>query len=424
MPTNVPVNKVECDVLVIGGGPAGSSAARASALHGKKTILIDKRSEIGYPVHCAEGMGNYLLPFLPLEIPREQLIWPTEGIEFWAEDVTIRRRGVMWSGYTVNRRVFDKWLARQATASGARLHLKAELVDVELGERHVVKKAIIKTGDGTMEVKPKVVIGADGYDSTTLRLLGQYRPTEGAVAQIYAWEMKHVNLASPKYEQVFVGDFTDTGYAYVFPISRTRANIGVGCAYPKKSMEDYFQEFLEIPEMRHQTRAAVKVEDKGGPVNALPLAKKWNFGNVILAGDAADQNIKPFVEGILPAIICGDIAGNHAVRYLNGQTTLQEYEHDIKKTMGPIFAQSDDVGKLIYELFGMNQPKKYLLLMNLLADLNSPKKVHQMKGQTYDEIRDKTLLWQEHQKQIPTRIMEYLWYQYVKADRMIQKIVP
>jgi flavin-dependent dehydrogenase len=200
--------------------------------------------------------------------------------------------------------------------------------------------------------------------------------------------MKHVNLASPKYEQVFVGDFTDTGYAYVFPISRTRANIGVGCAYPKKSMEDYFQEFLEIPEMRHQTRAAVKVEDKGGPVNALPLAKKWNFGNVILAGDAADQNIKPFVEGILPAIICGDIAGNHAVRYLNGQTTLQEYEHDIKKTMGPIFAQSDDVGKLIYELFGMNQPKKYLLLMNLLADLNSPKKVHQMKGQTYDEIRN------------------------------------
>jgi digeranylgeranylglycerophospholipid reductase len=414
---------IDCDVLVVGAGPAGSSAARACALAGLKTVLIDKRHEVGYPVRCAEGMGNYLFPFLPFKIPPEQLIWKTEGIEFWAEDITLRRRGVMWAGYTVNRRHFDKWVARQATSAGAKLILDAELKGFTFRQKHVVEEATVKTKDGDIVIKPKVVIGADGFESKTLNLLGEYRPHEGAVAEIYAWEMKHVNLASPKYEQVFVGDFTETGYAYVFPISHTRANIGVGCAYPKKPMEEYFQEFLGIPEMKHQVRTAVRVEDKGGKVNALPLCKKWTYGNVLLTGDAADQNFKPFVEGILPAIICGDIAGKTAAKHLRGKESLERYEHEVRRVLGPVLAQSDEIGDLIYHLFHMKQPKEYLLLMNLLADLNSPKNIEELRKLSYDELRDQILLWQEHEKQIPTRIQEYLWYQYVKADRSIRGLI-
>lgn len=412
---------IECDVLVVGAGPAGSAAARACALSGLKTIIIDKREEVGYPVRCAEGMGNYLFPFLPFKIPPEQLIWKTEGIEFWAEDITLRRRGVMWSGYTVNRRIFDKWLAKLATEAGAKLMLDAELTHFELKGKHVVDEATVKTRHGTVKIKPKVVVGADGFESTTLKLLEEYHPKEGAVAEIYAWEMKHVNLASPKYEQVFVGDFTETGYAYVFPISHTRANIGVGCAYPKKPMEDYFNEFLEIPEMKHQVKTAVRVEDKGGRVNALPLTKKWVWGNVLLAGDAADQNFKPFVEGILPAIICGDIAGKTAAKHLRGEESLEGYPEDVRRVLGPVLKQSDEVGDLIYHLFHMKQPKEYLLLMNLLADLNAPKKIEEMRKLSYDELRDEILLWQEHEKQIPTRIQEYLWYQYIKMERQLHR---
>ena len=86
---------LECDVLVIGAGPAGSSAARACALAGLNTVIIDKREEVGYPVRCAEGISEYLFPFLPFRIPKEQLIWTTKGMEFWAEDIMIRRTGVL-----------------------------------------------------------------------------------------------------------------------------------------------------------------------------------------------------------------------------------------------------------------------------------------------------------------------------------------
>ena len=49
---------IETDVLVIGGGPAGSSAAKHAALGGAKVILLDKRSEIGAPKRCAEGVSK------------------------------------------------------------------------------------------------------------------------------------------------------------------------------------------------------------------------------------------------------------------------------------------------------------------------------------------------------------------------------
>ncbi|MFH1054764.1 MAG: NAD(P)/FAD-dependent oxidoreductase [Candidatus Altiarchaeota archaeon] len=415
---------VECDVLVVGAGPAGSAAARASALAGLKTVFIDKRAEVGYPVRCAEGMGNYLFPFMPFKIPRREIVWETDGIEFWAEDITIRRRGVLWAGYTVNRRLFDKWVAKQAVEAGARLMLDAELEGFEFKGKHTVEEAKIKTKEGEVTIKPKVVVGADGFESTTLKLLGEYHPKEGAVAEIYSYEMKDMRLASPKYEQVFVGDFSESGYAYVFPISKTRANVGVGCAYPTKPIEEYFNEFLQIPEMKHQVKEAVRVENKGGKVNALALSKRWAYGNVLLAGDSADQNFKPFVEGILPAIICGDIAGKTAAKHLQGVEGLDQYTHEVKRVLGPVLNQSDRVGDLIYELFSIKDPKRYLLLLNLLADLNSPDRIHEMKRMHYDRLKDETLLWQEHYKQIPTRIQEYLWYQYIKAEKQIHRLLP
>lgn len=412
-----------CDVLVVGAGPAGSCAARACAMAGLDTIIIDKRAEIGYPVHCAEGMGSYLFPFLPFKIPQDQLIWRTEGIEFWAEDVTIRRRGVMWSGYTVNRRVFDKWLVKLAVQAGAKLMLDAELAHLECKHKHIVEKATIRTKTHLMEVRPKIIIGADGFESATLKLLGEYRPRKDAIAEIYSFEMKNMNLAAPTYEQVYVGDFTTTGYAYVFPISRTKANVGVGCVDPKKPMEDYYKEFLEIPEVKHQVRHATSTEDKGGGVNILPLSRRWIYGNVLVAGDAADQNLKPFAEGILPAIICGDLAGKAATRHLQKNRPLQEYTQDVKRIIGHLLDQSDEAGKLIYQLYDMDQPKEYLLLMNLIAGLNTPQRIReQLERLDYAQIRDQTLKWQEHQKQIPTQIKEYIGYQYLNICGKIGRL--
>ncbi|VVB53679.1 Digeranylgeranylglycerophospholipid reductase [uncultured archaeon] len=409
---------MECDVLVVGAGPAGSSAARACALAGLKTIFVDKRTKLGTPVHCAEGIGQCFFPFLPFKIPQEQLIWDTAGIEFWAEDIIVRRTGILWKGCTVNRKHFDKWVAAQATNAGAKLMLNTHLIDFEVGHNNTVKKATLNSEGKTIHIEPKVVVGADGYDSTTLRLLGEYREHEGTIAEVYSWEMHNVNLASPNFEQVYVGDFTDTGYAYVFPISKSKANIGVGCAKPKKPMEDYFREFLEIPEMKHQVKNATKIENKGGKVNPQPIAKKWVYGNVILTGDAADQNLKPFVEGILPAIICGDTAGKTTVEHIKNKKELETYEQNVKKSpIGSFFTQSEETGKLMYQLFDHTDPKKYLLLLLLIADLQTPQKIRTLQHQDYNTLRDEILTWNNPINKTIIKTLEYLDYKHKQITK-------
>jgi len=412
----------ECDVLVVGAGPAGSAAARICAKSGLNTVLIDKREEIGYPVRCAEGLSNYLLPFMPFKIPKEQFVWKNTGVEFWAEDLTIRRIGPTWGGYTVNRRKFDKYLASLATNAGAQLMKKTELKDFEFGDKHIVKKAILDSGGKKVILKPKVVIGADGYDSTTLKLLGEYKPRAGSTAEVYSFEMHKVDLISPQYEQVFIGDFTATGYAYVFPIGKNKANIGVGCAKPTKPMEEYFNEFLELPEMKHQVKHAVRVEDKGGKANVLRISDKAVYGNVVLTGDAADQNLKPFVEGIIPAIICGDLAGKTTVSHIKKNVSLIDYSFRVMNKLGDFFDESDIAATLIYDLFSMNQPKAYLLMLALLADIETGDKIKELKRRDYNSLRDEIIDWNNWHKQTIANTKETIYYELERAKQTINQI--
>jgi len=131
MDRSVRMVALNCDVLVVGAGPAGSSAARAAAEAGARTIVIEKKREIGVPVQCGEGIGSYLFPFLPFKIPTEQLIWKLNEISLWADDITVARTGSLWSTYMVNRNDFDAWLAKTAENRGAQL-----LVEFRAKVRH------------------------------------------------------------------------------------------------------------------------------------------------------------------------------------------------------------------------------------------------------------------------------------------------
>ena len=65
---------IKTDVLVIGAGPAGSSAARFAAKEGVDVIIIDKKSEIGFPKRCAEGVSKKIFDKLDLEMEDSLLL--------------------------------------------------------------------------------------------------------------------------------------------------------------------------------------------------------------------------------------------------------------------------------------------------------------------------------------------------------------
>ncbi|RLE78689.1 MAG: hypothetical protein DRJ52_10000 [Thermoprotei archaeon] len=400
----------ECDVLVVGAGPAGSSAARAAARAGAKTILIDKKEEIGVPVQCAEAIGKYLFPFLPFKIPKEQLVWKIDGMTFWTEDVQVERRGVLWAGYAIDRKNFDKWLASLAVNAGAKLFTSAELVDMELGDGYHVEKAFVRTPHGIMTVKPKVVIAADGVESTVIGLLGLKPDSkEGLVGEIMSFEMRNLDLEMANYEHIFVGSFAPGSYGYIFPKSKRTANVGVGALLGKKKLEKCYEEFLEIPQVKKQIKNAVVVEEKSGLAPFLYITNEWTYGNVLLTGDAANQNFKPFVEGILPGVICGDIAGRSAYEYIARKAPLNFYERNVNKKLGHLFKESDELISIMYHLSESSRKSDELLLLGICTNLFPTSRLSQLKELDHTELRKKIESWSDSRiRKILTRSREKL----------------
>ena len=382
----------KCDVLVVGAGPAGCSAARVAAEAGAHTIFIDKKKEIGVPVQCAEAVGEYLIPYLPYNIPEEQLIWKIDGMLFWAEGITIERSGGIWSGYAINREKFDTWLAANAAKSGAQLQLETELIDLEFGEKYHVTKAIVKTDEVVREIKPKVVIAADGVHSKVLNKLG-FTNLKDKCGEVLSFELTNLNLYKPTYEQLYIGEFAPGAYAYIFPLSKSRANVGVGSVSRSEKLEKCYEEFLEIPVVKKQLKPGIEVIEKSGWAPYDYVTDKWNYGTVLLAGDAANQNFKPFVEGVLPGIICGDVAGKAASDYIFGTDSLSNYQKRVKDKLGDSFLESDQFLDLLHVLGESLNKKETLLRLGLFAFIFSKKQINKLRSEKYEILKRMLEKW-------------------------------
>ena len=406
---------MKCDVLVVGAGPAGSSAARAATEAGAKTIFIDKKKEVGVPVQCAECIGKFLFPYLPLKIPKEQLIWELDGVSFWADGITIERTGGIWSSYAINRKKLDKWLADNAVNAGAKLLTNAELVDLEVNEGYTMKKAMIKTAKGEMIIEPKVLIAADGVDSTVLKLSGFNMDKNENCGEILSYEMQNLNIYRPKYDHVFMGDFSPGSYGYIFPKSGSTANIGVGRLFQEKDLSECFEEFLEIPQVKRQIKNGINVEEKKGWAPFRYIVDKWVYGNILLCGDSANQNFKPFIEGFLPAIICGDIAGKTAFDYLNDKKSLDIYTKKINDKLGVLFRESEILGNFMYDLGKSLDKKERLLLLGISTNVLTLNEIEELRHKNYNTIKNRLEEWNNSKvRQLSTMILERLNLLYTR----------
>jgi len=414
---------IECDVLVIGGGPAGCSAARASAKQGAKTILIEEDKEIGKPVQCAEGIGKYLIPFLPFKIPPNQLIWEIKGMTFWADDILIERNGRIWSGYTINRTEWDKWLAEQAVNQGAEIKTNSQLIDLEFNDSFFVKKAIVKLKDKKIEIQPKIIIAADGVESKTAELLKIRKKSKNDFGEVKSYEVKNINLKYPHHDQLFLGDFAPHAYAYIFPISNNRANIGVGKVYDSKNnIESLYNEFLETTIVKEQIKKIEIVSEKSGYAPVKYTTQEWVYGNTILTGDAANQNFKPFIEGNLPAIISGDIAGKMSAQNIRNIKKLNKFKKNIYKKIGPMFKSSDIITDMLLKIKDLNNEN--LLYMMLFSNIYSLKTIEElMQGKKKEEIVKKIIYWKKSKlKQTKTIITEEFFLIFLSIWRQLRRL--
>src|SRR5213592_1580800 len=165
----------EVDVLVIGAGPTGSTAAKYAARGGADVLLVEKRSEIGTPVRCGEGVAKRWLDEIGLAPSGEFICHEVEGVRVIAPDGTAlvvdETRAGNECGYVLERDLFDRYLAKEAAKAGAEILIKTSAVELLRDDGQIVGARCEHMADA-FEVRAKVVIGADGFESQVGRWAG------------------------------------------------------------------------------------------------------------------------------------------------------------------------------------------------------------------------------------------------------------
>ena len=308
------------DIVVIGAGPAGSSAARAAAQEGAKVLLIDRRERIGVPVQCAELVSQWIARYAPFS--SKSVLQTIETMVTHLPDGTYYE--MKGPGYMLDRSLFDQELAASALLSGAMISTETK------GIRLSPEGLVVERGGKKETISSKVLIGADGVHSTTARWLG-LPPAKTIVAMQY----EVINPLSQNHVDIFFHQDYEGGYGWFFPKGKT-ANVGLGVVPSKtnlllKLMDDFLDAVVRSKKLR-------RLEIIGKTGGSIPCGKpgKAVFDNVLLVGDAAGHAHPITGAGILNAVMGGEIAGRIAAEaVLKGDPLhLENYENQWREAFG------------------------------------------------------------------------------------------
>ena len=309
----------DIDVLVVGAGPAGASAAWRAADTGARVLLVDRRAEIGTPVQCAEFVP---LPMLPYTRDAGVGVQRIEGmLTFLPSDA---RHHSAFPGLMIDRGAFDRALAAKAAAAGAQVWTAAHFDAWDGTVAH------LRHGGTAHQVRPRVLIGADGPHSTVAHALG-------LADQEIVYTRQYTVPLNESYQDtdIFLSDDYPGGYGWLFPKGEV-ANLGIGA-------DRRFEANLKMP-LDALHAAMVERGLVGGEIlyrtgGAIPVGgvRPMVHGTVLLAGDAAGLTHPITGAGISAAVFSGEAAGAAAAAFVRSgdAAVLAGYEEDLRDQFGP-----------------------------------------------------------------------------------------
>lgn len=335
---------METDVLVIGAGPAGSTAAKHAALGGAQVMVIDKKSEIGSPKRCAEGVSKDGLKKLGIEPSPRWVTREATGVRMvspngTAVNLTEDKVKLPEAGYILERKIFDKHMAMDAARAGAQIIVKTLATGMRRENDQVVVTA--ENMGQELEIKAKIVIAADGPESRVGRWAGLRTALAPKNMESCAqFEMAGVQMAEPDCIEFHFGSAAPGGYAWIFPKGDDIANVGLGILTTRTDKTAY-QHLLEFVESNPATQNAQPVELNVGGDPVGGLLKKKVADNVLVTGDAASM-VNPLTGGgIISGMLGGRIAGQVAAQAVAdgdySHKTLKVYEKLCDDELGESF---------------------------------------------------------------------------------------
>ncbi len=308
------------DVVIVGGGPCGLIAGREIARGGYRVVIVEEHQEIGYPVQCSGLYSISGLKSLDLN-PSEDIIASTikggrfyspSGREIFAYSNTERAR-------VVEKKLFDKYLAREAARAGAEIRPKTRVLGLERGRELSIK---IEGPDGGEELKSHLVIGADGVRSNVARWCGLPLPKKiVAAAQV---EIDEVEVEDDVAEMYFGRDYAPNFYAWVLPkgdVCEVGVGVRGGSMPPRKYLEKFMREH-PIASKKIKGKSILEVNLGGFP---LSVSEKTVSRGVMIVGDAAGHTKASTGGGVITGGIAARIAGTAAIKSLEANDYSEEF---------------------------------------------------------------------------------------------------
>ncbi|OYT61669.1 geranylgeranyl reductase [Methanosarcinales archaeon ex4484_138] len=302
-------NKMEeYDVVIIGAGPAGAIAAKTCAEEGLKTLILERKKIPRFKV-CAGGISAGALSELNFKIEEDLVERECYGARVNYKDYQIELKKRSKMAIMVSRDRFDAYLTSRAVEAGANLHDSEKATTLHQKEKEIVVETEKE------EYRAKVVIGADGVNSTTSKYVrAPFKPEE--VGLCIAADIPAENEEVDSYIEgavEFNFGIARMGYAWVFPKEK-HFSVGIGgVSTAMKDSKVKFTEFLQKKGLNTDATIRTYPLPRGG------YEREVCSDRIILVGDAAGF-VDPFLgEGIKYAFMSGKLAAKRI---------LKSYEND------------------------------------------------------------------------------------------------
>jgi len=365
------LEELNFDVVVVGGGPAGSSAAHMAAKNGRTVALIEKEKEIAETVRTS-GV-TWISDIKKFGIP-EECYNPIKKFSFCSPKNSVKISGEIAKAAVLDVRKTYRFLANRAKTSGSELFTSTNVTEVLKDTSGKCVGVIAKSDGKQIQFNSKVVIDASGFVSVIAKELGYVTQWKkfGAGAE---FEVKTEKLEHDNWWLMVGQEYSPAGYAWIFPTSKDTARIGVGIGKPDSDVDPT----VRLNELLEKKLGPIKdlgniekIEFHYGLIPNDGVSRKTVYDNLILVGDSAGQANPLVLEGIRYAIRFGEVAGQVAADAIkNGDTTeasLNPYEKEWKRA---IESKINSAGKVQNRWVGLTDDewdKELSIIEELTAD--------------------------------------------------------
>jgi len=318
------------DVVIVGAGPSGSTAAKSLAENGKKVLIIDKQ-KFPRDKPCGGAIPTRVMKQFPYV--EEFIDSISYGSYTHSSSLKYTLKFVREKPFlaTVIRKDFDDGLVKLAVNAGAMFLNSKTVKDVT-----TQKDKVVLLLDDNEKIEAKIVLGCDGMRSIVAEKTNlckkmddicisvvQEQPMSTQQLQKYFTDKKIVHL--------FIKTQGIAGYGWIFP-KKKHINIGMGqfesavdLSKPRPNLKESYKKYIKLLKEKKMLPKDFPIENvKGGTLPVFPLKKTYS-DRVLICGDAAGFINSITGEGIYYAMASGEMAANVALESLDSDDMSSEF---------------------------------------------------------------------------------------------------